>query len=200
MKSGPSVRPSARFMASPDSSALQKVIFIDRDGVINVDPIGDYIKRWEDFRFEEGALQALKTFSDRGYEIIVISNQAGIGDGVYPESALHDIHKNMMRVFSEKGIHARKAYYCHHGKQAGCKCRKPEIGLFEKAAGDYRFDRSQTFFIGDKITDVQAGRRFGLKTIMVLTGHGKLEISQAVGESKPDFQAQSLADAVRFVP
>lgn len=180
-------------------AGAEKIIFIDRDGVINVDPIGDYIKAWKDFRFEEGALEALNEITTMGFEIVIISNQAGIGDKVYPEAELWHIHENMMKVFAEKKINSRKAYYCLHGKKAGCKCRKPEIGLFDQASKDYIFDREKTFFIGDKVTDVQAGKRFGLKTIMVLTGHGKNDEPEAVGASAPDFKAASLKDAVRFI-
>lgn len=176
-----------------------KIIFIDRDGVINVDPIGDYIKSWKNFRFEAGALQALKKITDKGYEIIVISNQAGIGDKVYPEKELWNIHKNMMALFAKKGIRCSAGIYCLHGKKAGCKCRKPEIGLFKEAAKRVSFDRKKTFFIGDKISDVQAGKRFGLKTIMVMTGHGKLEVDQAVGANKPDFKAKNLLEAVKYI-
>lgn len=175
------------------------IIFIDRDGVINVDPIGDYIKSWKTFKFEAGALEALREISNLGFEIILISNQAGIGDGVYPERELWNIHANLLEIFKQEGIRVSAGVYCLHGKKAGCKCRKPEIGLFEEASRFLNFNRSETFFIGDKLSDVQAGKRFGLKTIMVMTGHGKLEKSQAVGKHKPDHVADNLADAVHFL-
>ena len=183
----------------PSSTSFHPVIFIDRDGVINVDPIGDYIKSWKNFRFEQGSLEALKKITELGYEIILISNQAGIGDKVYPESELWNIHKNMMRVFAEEGIRVSAGIYCLHGKDEGCKCRKPQVGLFEEAARRISFPRSKTFFIGDKVSDVLAGKRFGLKTIMVMTGHGNLEEKQAVNSMKPDFKAKNLLDAVRFL-
>ncbi len=144
---------------------MQKIIFIDRDGVINVDPIGDYIKRWEDFKFEKGALETLKAISEAGYEIIIISNQAGVGDGVFTEEALNNIHQNMVKVFRDNGVNYHSAQYCLHGKKAGCACRKPEIGLFKKAVENIEFDSSKTFFIGDKATDMEAGKRFGVRTI-----------------------------------
>ncbi len=175
------------------------VIFIDRDGVINVDPIGDYIKSWKNFKFETGSLEALKKITALGYEIIIISNQAGIGDNVYPEYQLWDIHKNMLEVFKANGIRVSAGIYCLHGKDEGCHCRKPRVGLFEEAARHISFDRAKTFFIGDKVSDVLAGKRFGLKTIMVMTGHGKLEEKQAVGIMKPAFKAKNLLDAVKFL-
>lgn len=176
-----------------------KIIFIDRDGVINVDPVGDYIKRWEDFRFEEGALEGLKLLSQKGYDIIVISNQAGIGDKAYPESELWRIDTNMIDVFKKNGIRFRSSHYCRHGKSKGCKCRKPGTGLFEEAVKGISFERSQTFFIGDKISDMEAGKRFGLKTIFVLTGHGKYEKDRLGGGPQPDFICDSLLDAARKV-
>ena len=178
---------------------MSHIIFIDRDGVINADPIGDYIKSWADFKFEEGALEALKKISDLRHEIIIISNQAGIGDGVYPESSLREIDSNMKALFKEKGIHLRATHYCLHGKQAGCKCRKPETGLFEQATEGLVFNKSETYFIGDKGSDMEAGKRFGLKTIFVLTGHGSLEKDRLTEAQKPDHIAKNLLDAVQYL-
>lgn len=171
-----------------------KILFIDRDGVINVDPIGDYIKTWKDFRFETGVLKVLKKISDAGYELVIISNQAGIGDGIYPESALWDIHQNMLRVFSEQGIRVRGAYYCLHGKEEGCRCRKPQTGLFEKAASEISFNRAQTYFVGDKASDMEAGKRFGLKTIFVRTGHGRYDEPKLNASIQPDYLINNLSE------
>ncbi|MBI3306765.1 MAG: HAD family hydrolase [Candidatus Omnitrophica bacterium] len=178
---------------------MKKVVFIDRDGVINVDPIGDYVKTWDDFRFEKGALEALKRILDSGLEIILISNQAGIGDGVYPEASLWDIHKKMLAEFKKKGILIRSSHFCLHGKQAGCGCRKPEIGLFKEAVKDLAYDPQKTYFVGDKATDVEAGKRFGIKTIFVRTGHGRLDEKKLTGKLKPDHIANNLSDAVEFL-
>ncbi len=178
---------------------MTRIVFIDRDGVINVDPIGDYIKSWEEFRFEEGALEALKAISDKGWEIILVSNQAGVGDGIYPESTLWEIHDRMMNEFKKKGIRIRSAHYCLHGKTAGCRCRKPETGLFEEAVRGSHYDPQTTFFIGDKATDVEAGKRFGIKTILVRTGHGRHDESKLKGALKPDHVVDRLMDAVKIL-
>ncbi len=178
---------------------MDKIVFIDRDGVINVDPIGDYVKTWEEFRFEAGALEALKSLHDAGFKIIVISNQAGIGDGVYPEAELWDIHKKMLAELEDKGIHLYASHYCLHGKEAGCKCRKPETGLFEQAVQGLEFDRSRTYFIGDKATDMEAGKRFGLKTIFVRTGHGKFDEEKLNQKYNPDHRVNTVRDAAALV-
>lgn len=179
---------------------MSKIIFIDRDGVINVDPIGDYIKRWEDFQFEEGALEALEMLSRAGFSTIVISNQAGVGDGIYPESELKRIDQDMRKVFEKKGIRFEASYYCPHGKKADCECRKPKTGLFKKAARHHAFDPASTYFIGDKITDIEAGKAFGLKTILVRTGHGKENELKLMGLAvQPDLICDSLWHAAQLL-
>ena len=180
-----------------NENKLAKVVFIDRDGVINEDPIGDYVKRWEDFRFIPGALDAMKQLVDAGYGIIIISNQAGIGDGVYTKAALDDITVKMTRELEKNKIPIKGIYYCLHGKEANCECRKPKIGLFKQAAHDISFDKNATYFIGDKQTDMQAGESFGLKTIFVLTGHGKND--QRLLKNKPEQTVPSLKEAVAYM-
>ena len=178
---------------------MQRIVFIDRDDVINIDPIGDYVKKWEDFRFEEGALDALKAITDKGPEIILVSNQAGIGDGVYAEKELWNIHGRMIKKMTEEGIRIRGTYYCLHGKKEGCPCRKPETGLFKKAVKNIQFDPQKTYFVGDKATDVEAGKRFGIKTIFVRTGHGKADEPKLKGSLKPDYIVNTLSDAVPLI-
>ncbi|MFZ5801584.1 MAG: D-glycero-alpha-D-manno-heptose-1,7-bisphosphate 7-phosphatase [Candidatus Omnitrophota bacterium] len=178
---------------------LEKVIFVDRDGVINVDLIGDYIKAWEEFRFEEGAVLGLKKLCRAGYKLVIISNQAGIGDGIFTEDAFWDIHRKMLAELEKQGVTVHRSYFCLHGKEAGCKCRKPETGLFEQAAREIRFDPKVTYFIGDKATDVEAGKRFGLKTVFVKTGHGKNDEKKLLGKNVPDIRADHLLQAVTLL-
>lgn len=179
--------------------AENKIIFIDRDGVINVDFIGDYVKSWDQFRFEAGTLQALKLLQTRGYEIILVSNQAGVGDGIFSEAAMRDVHEKMMQELEKNGIQIRSAHYCLHGKQAGCHCRKPETGLFEDAVQGLPFFKEKTYFVGDKKTDVEAGKRFGLKTLFVRTGHGKFDEAKLDLATQPDFRADNLLEGVKIL-
>lgn len=177
---------------------MKKIIFIDRDGVINEDPIGDYIKRWEDFRFIPGAVEALKHLTEHGFEIIILSNQAGIGDGIFSESALQDITKKMLAALMKSGIKIKRVYYCLHGKEADCACRKPKTGLFEQAAREVRFDPANTYFIGDKWTDVQAGKNFGMRTLFVLTGHGVHDQAKFSAGNGPEKTFPSLKEAAEY--
>ncbi len=182
------------------SKEKQRLIFVDRDGVINVDPIGDYVKSRKDFTFEAGAIEALQLLVKKGYQIIIISNQAGIGDGVYTESDLQDIHTHMIDALEKNHIPVRSAHYCLHGKQAGCSCRKPQTGLFEDATKNIVFSKSETYFIGDKNTDVEAGKRFGIKTIFVRTGHGPYDEAKLKAPYLPDLIAENILDAVEKLP
>ncbi|MDP3920193.1 MAG: HAD family hydrolase [Candidatus Omnitrophota bacterium] len=178
---------------------MSRVVFVDRDGVINVDLIGDYVKSWDEFRFEEGAMDAMKILTDAHYDIVVVSNQAGIGDGVFEEEALWDVHQKMLAEFEKHKVKIKSSFYCLHGKNAGCKCRKPETGLFERAAREIDFNPSETFFIGDKATDIEAGKRFGLKTIFVRTGHGAAEEPKLQGDLVPDHIVNNLAEAAELL-
>jgi len=128
-----------------------------------------------------------------------VSNQAGVGDGVFSETALQEVHAGMMKAFEDQGIKIRSTHYCLHGKQAGCGCRKPETGLFNEAVKGLDYDPNSTFFIGDKATDVEAGKRFGLRTIFVRTGHGKADESKLTDKLKPDFIEDNLRLAVRHL-
>ncbi len=179
---------------------MQKLLFIDRDGVINVDLIGDYIKSPREFRFEEGVLTTLKALSDRGYQLIIISNQAGVGDGVFTEAALQEVHQHMLAQFKRHGIKIHATHYCLHGKEDGCSCRKPEIGLFQKAVEGLKYDPKATYFIGDKATDMEAGRRFGILTLFVRTGHGPQDEAKLKGKLKPDFIVDRLPDVLSILP
>lgn len=177
----------------------KRIVFVDRDGVINEDLIGDYVKRWEDFHFIPGAQEALKNLYDSGFDIVIISNQAGIGDSVYTESALKEITAEMISNLKKNGIEIRGIYYCLHGKEANCDCRKPKTGLFQQASRDIPFKPSETYFIGDKRSDAQAGKKFGFRTIFVLTGHGEKDRPELTKEEWPEQILPSLKEAADYI-
>ncbi|MBI4397748.1 MAG: HAD-IIIA family hydrolase [Candidatus Omnitrophica bacterium] len=179
--------------------ALNKVVFIDRDGVINRDPIGDYIKHWKHFRFLPGVIQALKHISQKGWQIILISNQAGIGDKKYSESSLKKITLNMLEELEASLVPIHSVFYCLHGKHHGCRCRKPKTRLFRLASKHLAYEKKKTFYIGDKATDVEAGKRFGLKTILVLTGHGKKDSALLKKGFHPNYIVPGLKEAASIV-
>ncbi|MFA5164114.1 MAG: HAD family hydrolase [Candidatus Omnitrophota bacterium] len=183
-----------------------KVIFLDRDGVINVDPefINEYmyVTKWEEFRFIPRAKQAMKKLADNGYSVYIISNQAGIGKGYFTLNALSDITRKMRSEIRKAGGRIAGAYYCPHRKEQRCACRKPKTGLFRKALKRGKIDFGGTYFIGDNIRDVVAGKAIGCATILVLSGKTKrsdVKRNSAKWEAKPDFIKRDLYDAVNLV-
>lgn len=179
-------------------NSVKRVVFIDRDGVINVD-LWKYVESWEEFQFEEGAVAALKMLSDKGFDIFIISNQAGVGDGIFPEQAMWDVHEKMVTELGRQGVLIHGAQYCTHGKNEECGCRKPKTGLLEQAVQGITFDRTKTFFVGDKLSDIEAGRNFGVKTILVRTGYGRRTEAQLTDALKPDHIVDTLKDAVPHI-
>jgi histidinol-phosphate phosphatase family protein len=179
-----------------------KVIFIDRDGVINKDPGGwtkyGYVTSWDEFHFLPGSKNALKRLAHAGYEVIIISNQQGVNKGYFSPDDLNKVTQNMLKSIESAGGKIRSIHYCPHRKEEVCGCRKPDTGLFRKATEGMDIDFSQTFFIGDGRTDVEAGRNLGCKTIMVLSGKAKEEDVDK-WKHKPDYIKKDLSEAVEWI-
>jgi len=181
---------------------MEKFIFLDRDGVINRDPawVGkDYITSWEEFQFLPGALEAIRKLTDNGYKVAVISNQAGVGRGVYTKEKLDEITGKMLKEIENSGGEIHSVQYCIHKKEDNCGCRKPQAGMFKKAAADLKVDFAKTYFIGDTKQDMEAGRNIGARTILVLSGKVKEKRETEDWEAKPDFIKKNLMEAVKFV-
>ena len=155
---------------------MKKAIFLDRDGTINVEK--DYIYKSEDLVFEEGTIEALKTFKNLGYILIVVSNQSGIARGYFTEEDLNIFNNNMNEILKKNGIEITEFYCCpHHPDGIGeykkvCECRKPNNKMIEDAIKKYNIDREKSYMIGDKTSDIGAGIKSNLKTVLVKTGYG----------------------------
>ena len=176
-----------------------KVIFLDRDGVINKDPgFGDYIKSWKEFEFMPGAIDAIKLLNKHEYEIFVISNQAGVAKGLFSQGSLDEITANMLKEIEAKGGKIRSVSYCVHAADAGCDCRKPNTGQIKRVTKGLDIDFKNTYFIGDSRLDVGAGKNMDCKTILLLTGKEDPEDSKT-WQFKPDFIKNNLVEAVKWV-
>lgn len=146
----------------------RKVIFLDRDGVINKKAgKAEYIKKWEEFEFLPGAVEGLKLLSENNYDIYIVSNQPGVARGVMNEKDLVEIHKNMKAELAKNGAEIKGIYCCLHGWHDDCECRKPKAGLLFQAAKENNLDLSKVVFIGDDIRDILAGEEAGCKTALV---------------------------------
>lgn len=176
-----------------------KNIILDRDGVINRYP-GDraYVTSWRKFKFLPQAKQAIALLSRAGWRILVASNQAGVGKGVYAQRTLDLITARMLAEIKKAHGQIVKVYYCTHRKETGCRCRKPKPGLLRKAAKEFGFSLKQVYFIGDSIRDVLTAQAAGCKSILVLTGKEKLA-NQNNWEVKPDFVFKDLLEAAKFL-
>ena len=151
-----------------------KTVFLDRDGVININPPNKgYVRRWSEFAFIPNAQKAIRELTQNGYRIIVVTNQAGIGRGLFFEENLLDIHARMVSEITETGGRIDAVYYCPHAPDAGCTCRKPKPGMLIRARCEHNIELSSAYLIGDSTTDIEVGQRVGAKTLLVLTGHGQ---------------------------
>jgi D-glycero-D-manno-heptose 1,7-bisphosphate phosphatase len=137
--------------------------------------------------------------SDAGFDIYIISNQAGVGDGVFTEAAMWQVHEKMAEAMKKYGISIRGARYCTHGKKENCDCRKPKTKLLEKAVAGVNFDKKKTFFIGDKSSDIEAGKNFGVHTILVRTGYGPATEKKLNKKLRPGHIAHNLVEAASIV-
>lgn len=159
-------------------------MFLDRDGVLNKKaPEHQYIRSWREFQFLDGAIEGVVRFCRMGYRVVVVTNQRGIARGLVPPGALDEIHSRMCKAVQERGGEISGVFVCPHEKNT-CQCRKPEIGLFLQAGALWDVDKAHSWMIGDSESDILAGKRYGVKTVLIGAG--------AFGQ---DFTAASLLDA-----
>jgi len=152
-------------------------IILDRDGVLNRKaPRADYVKNWDEFQWLPGAKEALALLKQYNYHIIIVTNQAGINRGIMTETDLTDIHEKMKKEATEAGGDIDAIYYCPHGWDENCDCRKPKPGMFFRAQKDFNLDLTRTIFIGDDERDKIAGRAAGCPTILVNDNYPLLSV------------------------
>jgi len=181
----------------------EKYVFIDRDGVVNKDLGGGcehgYVTEWKDFHFLPGVLDAIKLLADNGFKSAIISNQQCVGKGYLTERVLEDITQKMTNEIENAGGAIAGCYYCVHLKEENCRCRKPKEGLFHKAQEELNIRQlKDKFFIGDSEQDVLAGKKAGLKTILVLSGKSSKE-DAGTWQVKPDHICEDLLEAAKII-
>ena len=179
-----------------------KVVFIDRDGVINEFPgNGNYVTKVKNFRFIPRSLEAIRILTEQGYTIFVVSNQAGVGKGVFSRDKLNRITKNMLQEVKRAGGNIKKVYYCTHRSEDNCNCRKPGIGSILKAMQSMNKSirsAKKTFLVGDTKDDILAGHNAGCSTIFVLSGREDRNHLEK-WRVRPDFIAKDLFAATKII-
>jgi len=144
-------------------------LFLDRDGVLNVDH--GYVFQVRDFELIDGVLDALRTAADRGYVLIIVTNQSGIGRGYFSQADYDLLEAHIRELFAAEGIPLAAIYHCPHHPDAGCTCRKPQPGMILQAASEHGVDLTSSILIGDKPSDAAAGRAAKVGHIELVTPH-----------------------------
>ena len=151
-----------------------RVVFLDRDGVINQDS-PDYIKSWSEVRFIPGSLSGIRRLNEAGYTVIVITNQSAVHRGLIPLHELERIHRGMQEAAAAEGGRIAAVFFCPHLPDEGCPCRKPRPGLIRAAQAAYAIDMEQSVMVGDSARDIECARRAGCgRAVLVETGNGQI--------------------------
>lgn len=170
-----------------------KTIFLDRDGVINEEV--NYLHKKENFKFIDGVFDACHYFQKLNYEIIIVSNQSGIARGYFSEYDYIKLTKWMLDQFKQQNISILDTFYCPHGPDSNCRCRKPMPGMLIEAKEKYHIDMNQSWMIGDKETDIEAANLAGIRnTILVRSGHSIDEYN-----SKSKFIINSIKNSQNII-
>jgi histidinol-phosphate phosphatase family protein len=183
----------------------QRAVFLDRDGTLNVDM--DCLRRAEELELLPGVAEAIHELNYHGWRTVVVTNQPVIAKGFCDEAELQKIHNKLETLLGREHAFLDRIYFCPHHPEKGfpgerpdlkieCDCRKPKIGMIEKAVADLNIDLSQSWLIGDTTTDLQTAKNAGLKSILLQTGYGGKDGKHGV---RPDFVADNLLDAVRLL-
>jgi D-glycero-D-manno-heptose 1,7-bisphosphate phosphatase len=179
------------------SVIIVRYIFLDRDGVLNRKvPEGAYVSTWEQFEWLPGAVEAVARMTRAGCTVLVVTNQRGIALGVLTVAQLELIHDKMRAGLERHGARVDGIYYCPHD-HGECNCRKPDIGLFEQAQQQFPQANAQnSVVIGDSLSDIQAGKRLGMRTIFIRGDATTRKEGAEVAAALADAVAASLLEAV----
>ena len=169
---------------------MDKVVFLDRDGVINIEK--NYLHKIDDFEFIDGVFSSLQYLQKLGYKFVIITNQSGIGRGYYNPKDYDILTHWMKEQFRKNNIEIVEVFCCPHAPNQNCNCRKPNTGMIEEASKILNIDYSNSWLIGDKDSDIQTAINANIKnTIQVRSGHKFNE-----KQSRADF----IIDSVKDIP
>ena len=185
---------------------MKRAIFMDRDGTLSHE-IG-YVNHASRFRLFSYAVDAVRLVNRSDFLAVVVTNQAGVARGYFPESVIHEVHALMGEAITAGGARLDAVYFCPHHPSLGeppyrqdCDCRKPRPGLLERAAREHEIDLARSYVIGDRYGDVQLAWKVGAKGVLVKSGYGLGELAYhaPTWPRQPDLVAEHLLEAVENI-
>ncbi len=174
----------------------KKLIILDRDGVINYDSYA-YIKSPDELIFIPGSLEAIAELNRHHYQVVVATNQSGVGRGLFDVTMLNRIHEKILHALAALGGTIEEIFYCPHHPEDQCNCRKPKLGLFHQIQEKYQRDLKETFFIGDSEVDMMVALTLPCKPLLVLTSNGEKTVENPKYRDIPHFE--NLQKAVEYI-
>lgn len=166
-----------------------KVVFIDRDGTIVVEPPDEQVDSLEKLELIPGVIQGLRLLQNRGYVLVLVSNQDNLGSSAYPNEKYEIVQKKLMRLLNGEGIQFKSVFVCPHSSNDNCLCRKPKTGLLDEFIRTNEVDLLRSFVFGDRETDVQLARNIGCKAIRLTSDES----------TKADFKSNSFIEACNYI-
>jgi D-glycero-D-manno-heptose 1,7-bisphosphate phosphatase len=176
---------------------MRGAVFLDRDGTINEEV--HYLDDPAGLCLIPGAAEAIRLLNDAGVLTVVVSNQAGVGRGYFSVTMGEAVHEQLAKQLAWRDAHVDAIYYCAHHPSEGCGCRKPKTGMLVQAVREHGIDTQRSFMVGDKVSDLEAGRQVGCQTVLVLTGYGeKAREACNTSDFQPDYVSIDLYDATKW--
>ena len=170
-------------------------LFLDRDGVINDRIVGGYVRKWDEFHFLEGVLEAMPILARKFNRILVVTNQQGIAKGLMSEDDLQQLHAQMLTEIEKQGVKVDKVYYCPKHEKENPPCRKPNTGMAQQAKIDFPdIDFDCSMMVGDSISDIEFGYNMKMKTVFIETKTDINTVALAAIKDKIDYSFPSLIE------
>ena len=204
--SRPLLRARAPADGRPSADGERRAVFFDRDGTLN-EEVG-YVNHPLRFQLYPFASQAVREVNQAGLLAIVVTNQSGVARGLFAESLVKKVHRQLSQTIQAAGGRLDRILYCPHHPQArlkqyrvDCSCRKPAVGMLENAAAQFGINLTKSFVVGDRYVDVHTAHRAGARGVLVLTGYGlgEWEYQRAAWQQAPDHVAENAYEAVRWI-
>ncbi|MBN1155797.1 D-glycero-beta-D-manno-heptose 1,7-bisphosphate 7-phosphatase [candidate division KSB1 bacterium] len=176
------------------STKASPVVFLDRDGTINIEK--GFLSAPDEFQFLPNAIDGMRMIKNMGYRLVIVTNQGGIGLGYFTKQDFYRVNSVMLNKLHQNDILIDKIYFCPHSLAEECDCRKPKIGLIKRANEEMNIDLTHSYFIGDRLTDVETGRNANLKTILIKTD---LYDASEIEAAKADYIVSDLLEAAQVI-